>query len=333
MEYRANQGLQQVVNKSRDFIKLLSLYEKEEFGDPDINQVMRSTKFCISQMYGLLMSTVFDSEIEPLSADNHDDNPVIEFVDQTTTESATFEEQPCEEQPCEEAPCEEATCEEATVQQEEKKSVWAQFSTSVSSNWADEPADEPAIWIDPNSVQQTEEETGDQGDVSVFSAIVDNNGEKTEITHVVPVSPKMVRPEPEFQRISREKPGKPYSKMTIDELAELDMSKIPDKMVHFHANIIAHTKFRMFAYEDEDFIRSLSHGGFFIGRGGWLLNYKNGFLYTQSDKDKPPHPSFLWEKFHKWDMNNFNKNRHLFIRYAEEDYVEEQRNNRYVSTY
>ncbi len=151
-------------------------------------------------------------------------------------------------------------------------------------------------------------------DCSFISAVVRDDGEEKAVTQIVENAESPVKKDSDewVSKKKRMNSVQRYDKMTIDELLELDMSKIPEMMINRNEKIVAHEKFNMFVKDGSPFIHSRTHGGIFIGSGGWMLNKDNGFIYMQTDPSKPPHPSFFMGKFWKWNMENFVKNPETF---------------------
>jgi hypothetical protein len=101
--------------------------------------------------------------------------------------------------------------------------------------------------------------------------------------------------------------------MSIDELLTLDISTIPKELIAYNDNLIAHEKkFNMYIKEGSPFIHHLYRKDVYVGYTGWVLNIENGFVYKRSDKSKSPHLSFYNNKFWKWNMKYFNKNKEKF---------------------
>ena len=306
MEYEntASVNFEPIVNKSMEFVRLLAQYENASFKDPDTIPLIKNAKMCVAQMCGLLITTNLFI-IKP--SENEDKSINTSF----TIESPR--------KPLKESPRKD---QKNTQLKDDKRSVQAMENETMEFYISD---DEPA-GADQSFISTTIRDGNEKVDIKYLlgdeKVDAQLNIPKDPVIYKAPkvtkeVSSKTKEDSNEPKWVENTKPMRSsknirYDNMSAEELAKLDMSKIPSKMIGYKENIVAHEKFNMFANDDDEFIRSRTHGGIFVGGGGWMLNKNNGFIYVQTDKTKPPHPSFFAGKFWKWNIETYIKNHELF---------------------
>lgn len=313
MEYEntSSVNFEPIVNKSMEFVRLLAQYENASFKDPDTIPLIKNTKMCVAQMCGLLITTNLVI-IKP--SENEEKSVNTSFKIESPRESfkevprESFKESPLEK----EQKITELKADKISMLDTENKTL--EFYIS----------DNESIGADQSFISTTVHDGNEKIDIKYLLG-----DEKIKTPLNIPKNPVIYKAPKMDKNVSsntteesnetkwventkRTSKTQKYDMMTAEELLQLDMSKIPHKMIGYKENIVAHEKFNMFANDDDEFIRSRTHGGIFVGSGGWMLNKNNGFIYVQTDKTKPPHPSFFAGKFWKWNIETYIKNHELF---------------------
>lgn len=322
MEYEntASVNFEPIINKSIEFVRLLAQYENASFKDPDTISLIKNTKMCVAQMCGLLITT---NLVIIKASENEEKSVNTSFKIESPKESPLEKEQKITQ----------LKADKISMLDTENKTLESYIS------------DNESIAADQSFISTTVHDGNEKIDIKYLlgdekiktplnipkDTVIYKASKDSKISEDASSKTKEDSNETKWvENTKRTSKIQKYDMMSAEELLQLDMSKIPHKMIGYKENIVAHEKFNMFANDDDEFIRSRTHGGIFVGSGGWMLNKNNGFIYVQTDKTKPPHPSFFAGKFWKWNIETYIKNHELF-RSNDENHIQHPTINDFVT--